>query len=203
MAEKVTDRAAEIAKYQTVYQRPKYRMGRERLEASRRALLDYGTGWGRYLDVGAGRGEMLRFAAGLDFEVIAGSEVCQELLAADARLTYAEAHSLPWEAQAFDVVTCFDVLEHLMPADVLPAMDELFRVAATVLIVSAAKDSQLIDGVEHHVSRRPLDEWRRQLQDAARRAPHGGFTLRETRPCRKGSNLWIFTSTWRNPPAAA
>lgn len=200
MAEKVTDRAAEIAKYQTVYQRPKYRMGAERKEASRRALLDYGAGWGRFLDVGAGRGEMLRFAAGLDFEDLRGTEVVQELLAADGRLTYAEAHALPWEAGSFDVVTCFDVLEHLTPADVLPAMGELFRVATAVVIVSAAKDSQIIDGVEHHVSRRPLDEWRRLLQDVARKAPHGGFSLRETRPCRKGSALWIFTATL---PAAA
>jgi ubiquinone/menaquinone biosynthesis C-methylase UbiE len=190
MDQEVSDRRAEIAKYQDAYKRPKYRMGAERLAASRRAMLDYGTGWGRYLDVGAGRGEMLRFAQGLDFQVVVGTEVVRELLESDMRLRYAEAHNLPFGGASFDVVTCFDVLEHLLPEDVQPAIDELFRVAEQVVIASAAKDSQLLDGVEHHVSRRPLDQWRKLL---TQRGLLLGWKLRETRPCRKGSDLWIFT----------
>jgi len=196
MGEEVTEeaaRAAEISKYQKVYVRPKYRMGEERLKASRQALLDYGAGRCSYLDVGAGRGEMLRFAMGLDFTTIQGTEVVQELLSNDmTRLVYAEAHQLPFDEREFEVVSCFDVLEHLTPADVAPAIDELLRVASRIVIISAAADSQLIDGVEHHVSRRSLKDWRKLIEQRA--GIITSWKLMETRPCRKGSDLWVL---WR------
>jgi ubiquinone/menaquinone biosynthesis C-methylase UbiE len=186
------DRAGELAKYAAAYQRPGYKMGPERLTNSRRAVSDWalGRGYRHYLDVGAGRGEMLDHAEFFAFQMIAGTEVVAELIQADPRLVYAEAHALPFPDRSSDVVTCFDVLEHLLPQDVKKAVDELFRVARAVVIISAAQDSQFQEGVEHHPSRRPLEKWRSLL---TQRAEPFGFRFREARFCRKGSELWVFT----------
>jgi 2-polyprenyl-3-methyl-5-hydroxy-6-metoxy-1,4-benzoquinol methylase len=192
MADQV-DRDAEIRKYRDAYERPNYRMGNERRENSTAALRDFGFGRGykTFLDIGAGRGEILDFAQdGGTFETVRGTEVVVDLILSDQRLTYATAHDLNFADRSWDVVTCFDVLEHLLPADVKPAIDHIFRIARAVVIISAAEDSQFQAGVEHHPSRRPLTKWRSLLIDRGKRS---GFRFVEARPCRKGSELWIFT----------
>lgn len=193
MADQVT-RQAEIGKYADAYQRPDYRMGAERMQNSMQAIHDWalGKGYRSFLDVGAGRGEILDWVRrSEEFDrLLAGTEVVEDLIRLDDRLEYAEAHALPYDDRFVDVVTCFDVLEHLLPGDVNRAIDELFRVARAVVIISAAADSQFQAGVEHHPSRRPLKEWRKLLIN---RAKPFRFKCRETRPCRKGSELWIFT----------
>lgn len=192
MADQVS-RDAEILKYMAAYQRPRYRMGDERRENSTGAVhaWAFGRGYRTFLDVGAGRGEILDFVQGTgSFERIEGTEVVPELIQSDGRLRYAEAHALDMPDRSVDVVTCFDVLEHLVPDDVKPAVDHLFRIARAVVIISAAEDSQFQEGIEHHPSRRPLKKWRSLLIQRGKRA---GFTFIEARPCRKGSELWIFT----------
>lgn len=183
------DRSVEIEKYARAYESPKYRMGDERKANSALAIERYQTGE-TFLDIGAGRGEMLDHAVSLGFKHVKGTEVVPELLK-DSRLEWAEAHNLPFGTSAWDVVTCFDVLEHLIDADVTPCIDELFRVARHVLIVSAASDSQCWKGVEQHPSRRPLKEWESLLVS---RAPRGRWSLRESLPCRKNSGMWVFKS---------
>jgi 2-polyprenyl-3-methyl-5-hydroxy-6-metoxy-1,4-benzoquinol methylase len=192
MADQV-DRDAEIRKYRDAYERPNYRMGNERRENSTTAVHNFGFGRGykTFLDIGAGRGEILDFvqSAGT-FETVKGTEVVVDLILSDQRLTYATAHDLNFADRSWDVVTCFDVLEHLLPADVKPAIDHIFRIARAVVIISAAEDSQFQAGVEHHPSRRPLTKWRSLLIDRGKRS---GFRFVEARQCRKGSELWIFT----------
>lgn len=192
MADQV-DRDAEIRKYRDAYERPNYRMGNERRENSTTAVHNFGFGGGykTFLDIGAGRGEILDFVetAGT-FETVKGTEVVVDLILSDRRLTYATAHDLNFADRSWDVVTCFDVLEHLLPGDVKPAIDHIFRIARAVVIISAAEDSQFQAGVEHHPSRRPLTKWRSLLIQRGKRA---GFRFVEARPCRKGSELWVFT----------
>lgn len=194
MADKVTKaRGAEIRKYKDAYQRPRYRMGNERRENSTNAIDEwaFGRGYRTFLDVGAGRGEVLDFVQDTgSFQRIEGTEVVPELIQSDQRLRYAEAHALDMPDRSVDVVTCFDVLEHLLPEDVNPAVDHLFRIARAVVIISAAEDSQFQEGIEHHPSRRPLDDWRKLL---IARAKPLRFAFRASRPCRKGSQVWIFT----------
>jgi len=192
MADQVS-RDAEILKYVAAYHRPRYHMGNERRENSTKAIDEWGFGRGyrTFLDVGAGRGEILNFVQDSgEFPEVVGTEVVPELIQADARLRYAEAHALDMPDRSVDVVTCFDVLEHLLPADVNPAVDHLFRIARCVVIISAAEDSQFQEGVEHHPSRRPIANWRALLH--ARALPYK-FKFAAARPCRKGSELWIFT----------
>jgi 2-polyprenyl-3-methyl-5-hydroxy-6-metoxy-1,4-benzoquinol methylase len=192
MADQVS-RDVEILKYMAAYQRPRYRMGNERRENSTKAIDEwaFGRGYRTFLDVGAGRGEILDFVQDTgSFQQIYGTEVVSELIQSDGRLRYAEAHALDMPDRSVDVVTCFDVLEHLLPDDVNPAVDQLFRIARAVVIISAAEDSQFQEGIEHHPSRRPLNKWRALLHARAR--PFH-FRFVASRPCRKGSEIWIFT----------
>lgn len=134
-------------------------MGYERQAAVRRLLTG---GSGSLLDVGTGRGEALAIATECGFAPVVGTDVVVELLQAD-RVLYAEAHSLPFAPESFDVVTCFDVLEHLLHEDQVPALREMCRVASRAVIVTAADYSSLYDGVELHVGRRHYDDWHRLI----------------------------------------
>src|SRR5690606_6132026 len=108
--------AAEHAKYQRAYAlNPNYRMKRERMADAIKDLESLPCrGW--YLDVSCGRGDMLLAAAMMGFSRVIGTEIVPELLDGD-RLSRAEVHDLPFGDDAFDVVTMFDVIEHLIPGD--------------------------------------------------------------------------------------
>lgn len=147
-------RRAEIAKYEGAYRHPDYRMGGARLERAREELAGL---TGSLLDVGCGRGEVLELARELGLAPLVGTEVVAELLGAD--VIYAEAHALPWPGPTFDTVTCFDVLEHLLPADTVPALVNLRRVARRRIVLTVADYAHSYRGVELHVNRRSYDEW--------------------------------------------
>lgn len=152
-----SERSTEIAKYAVAYKDPVYRMGPERTRAVHSVLRNL-LRRGSLLDVGTGRGELLDMALEAGFWPVQGTEVVPELIS--ARVGYAEAHALPFPGDAFDVVCCLDVLEHLTPADTVPALSELRRIARQTVVVSAADYSAVWEGVELHVNRRPYGEWR-------------------------------------------
>ncbi len=149
-------RASEIAKYARAYSNTDYRMGDSRMAAVRRLLS--GASPGSLLDVGGGRGETLAIARALGFGPITATEVVPALLQA-GWIEAALPEPLPFLADAFDVVTCFDVLEHLLPDDADAAIAELVRVARRTLFVTAADYSDVWHDVELHVGRRPYEKW--------------------------------------------
>jgi hypothetical protein len=117
---------------------------------------------GTLLDVGCGRGGMVLagreagyFSAGCDIAP------CQPWIARAA------LPRLPYGKAAWDVVGCFDVLEHLPTEDVPAACAELRRVARKHLIVSVAECSDIrsVNGVdvELHLTRRPVAWWVEQF----------------------------------------
>lgn len=180
-------RDGEIKKYVEFYgKKESRRMGKERKHNSSEAIRSVKNNYSSFLDVGAGRGEMIDLAVTLGFERVQGTEVVPELLK-HPLMRQAEAHSLPFKTATWDVVCCFDVLEHLIPDDVEAAIRELFRVARHVVLVSAAEDSHRADGVELHISRRPLADWQALLIAVA-----GKWRLANTHPCRAGSLIWEF-----------
>jgi ubiquinone/menaquinone biosynthesis C-methylase UbiE len=153
-------RQAEYAKYERAYTIESYRMGGLRQQDAIRNLADLPCR-GSYLDVGCGRGEMLRHAALMHFKPVCGVEVVPALVDGD-RVIRAEAHALPYADQSFDVVTLFDVIEHVLPGDDELIVRELARVARRhVLITANSQRSTLPDGTELHINRRPYDEWAR------------------------------------------
>lgn len=154
-------RRAEFGKYERAYAlNPKYRMKRQRMEdavADLRALPCRGT----YLDVGCGRGDMLRQARRLGFDTVRGTEIVPELIDGTA-VRYAEAHALPFVSGSFDVVTMFDVIEHLVPGDDEAACRELARVARRHVILTANNRPSLNKaGEDLHINKRPYEEWDR------------------------------------------
>lgn len=153
-------RAAEVEKYARAYGAESYRMGGSRM---RDAVKDLGAVpcRGSYLDVGCGRGEMLAHAERLGFWPVRGVEVVADLVDG-ARVVAGAAHELPFGAGDFDVVSLFDVIEHLLPGDDEAACRELARVARRHVVLTANdRASHLEDGTCLHVNRRSYDEWDR------------------------------------------
>ena len=74
---------------------------------------------------------------------------------------------LPFEEDEFELVTAFDVLEHIPSDDLDDAIWEMFRVASRRVIVSVGVGSSKheVDGenVELHETIKPLDWWMAKL----------------------------------------
>ena len=94
----------------------------------------------KLLDVGAGRGELVRVAiesgaaeaVGIDYSADA-VEMAGETLSAHRddpriRVIQGDARQLPFEDDSFDLVTMLDVVEHLAPAELAMALAQARRV---------------------------------------------------------------------------
>lgn len=160
-------REEEIALYQALYGSESYGMGRRRKESVQGILEDIAPRHGddaTLLDVSTGRGETLRMAKDLGFHAI-GTEVVDELIDG-ANVVFAEAHKLPFEDGAFDHVTCFDVLEHLVEEDVIACLAELRRVARVSVTASASERPSVFGDRDLHISKRPAAEWEKLMAAA-------------------------------------
>lgn len=153
-------RQAEQAKYVRAYRDPKYRMGTGRMRDAR-ADLGALPHRGFYLDVGCGRGEMLDYANAIGFGMAVGLELVYDLQAArPADVMSGSALAIPYEANAMDVVSMFDVIEHILPGDDIQAVRELDRVARRhVLITANNRPSRLADGTDLHINLRHYEDW--------------------------------------------
>jgi SAM-dependent methyltransferase len=157
-------RDAEHAKYVKAYTIETYRMGGARYTDAVRQLAELPCR-GSYLDVGCGRGEMVREAMQLGFAPVCGVEVVPNLVDG-RRVIYAEGHALPFLDRSWDVVTLFDVVEHLLPGDDEAVCRELVRVARRHILITANNhESTLPDGTVLHINRRPYAEWERLLAE--------------------------------------
>lgn len=160
----VERRTFEHAKYDRAYQNNRYGMGHARMLEAVADLVELGT-LGSYLDVGCGRGEMLGHAMVLGFNPVMGLDVVSSLTDG-VRVLQGEVHDLPFIDNFFDVVTMFDVIEHLLPGDDELACRELARVAGRhVLLTANNKPSELVPGEELHINRRTYDDWDRLFRE--------------------------------------
>ena len=150
---------AEVDKYIHIYgTQPEYKLGLTRGRYARDDLSKT-VSRGSYLDVGCGRGEMLVYANdALKFKQVHGTETVPELYADDNK-EFALVTELPFKDNSFDVVSCFDVLEHLLPDDTGLALSELNRVAKHSLLLTANNKPSNSLGVELHINRREYAEW--------------------------------------------
>lgn len=152
-------REAEFVKYQRAYEmQPNYRMSGER---RRDAVSDLKSlpCRGSYLDVSCGRADMLAVAEGFGFWPVHGTEIVPQLIDG-TRVVRAEAHDIPFGDNSFDVVSMFDVIEHLLPGDDEAACRELRRVAKRhVLVTANNRPSFNKAGDDLHINKRPYDVW--------------------------------------------
>lgn len=151
-------RTVEAAKYAKAYRAPNYRMGGGRMldaVADLSALPCRGS----YLDVGCGRGEMLLHALEIGFLHVQGVDVVPDLTDGDlVHLAY--GHDLPFADGAFDVVSMFDVIEHLPAGDDEIVCREIGRVARKhVLLTANNRPSRLPTGEDLHINIRGYAEW--------------------------------------------
>lgn len=156
------DRAVEIARYTESYKDPRYRMGDGRYFGAQRVLDKLPRGW--LLDIGAGRGELARVADKLGFQY-RGLEPAAPL--DDERIVRGIATAIPCLDRAYDVVACLDVIEHLVPEDVRPALEEMLRAADKYVLLTAANFSHMstVDGKDLHISKRSIPEWQKLFED--------------------------------------
>jgi len=152
----MSSRDQEVEKYVAAYRNREYRMGPTRRVDVERVLRSLPKG--SLLDVGTGRGETLTIATAIGHAPVKGTEVVPYLLRPPV-IEYAQAHALPFGDGEFDHVTCFDVLEHLLDEDLVPALREFQRVARGTVTVSAAVKSHVYQGVELHPSARSFEAW--------------------------------------------
>lgn len=153
--------ADEAAKYADAYKDEYYRMSSHR-RAMVRDIISLTPGK-TLLDVGTGRGETLEEAR--DFGITAkGTETVSALLNDD--VVHALLPNLPFDDKAFDVVTCFEVLEHLRPEDLVASLRELARVAKDWVVVSVCTSPDYVGGVNLHPSYRTEEEWKQTFREA-------------------------------------
>lgn len=151
-------------KYEKAYELTHYRMGGVRYEYTIKDIASMVVP-SNLLDVGCGRGEILDFAEGRGITA-QGIETVPALCDGD-RVIHGDICAIPFEDNAFDYVTCYDVLEHLPPGTEQKALDELGRVCNGVLYISTNdRPSSLPDGTDLHINKRPQHEWH---ADIARR----------------------------------
>ena len=159
----------EREKYIHVYANlPEYRMGDARKRDAIKDLL-----WARQFgcesmfDIGCGRGEMLDEAHKCGYGITAGAEIVPELCDGDkvTEMSVDDLHRIP--DLAYDLVTSFDVIEHLpRPADELLIV-EMGRIARNALVWTANNRNSVdpTTGNDLHINKREYDEWDSLFRD--------------------------------------
>lgn len=141
---------------------------------------------GAYLDVACGRREMLGAAMTMGFLPVQGTEIVPDLIDGIVVLP-AWADALPFLDQQFDVVSAWDVLEHIPPDETLASLAELHRVARRHVVLSISNNSsQPTKGEELHCTRQSFDEWNAQIRTVF----SGHQVLWDATERRKGGNYW-------------
>ncbi len=149
------DREKEIEKYRGVYARyDHYGMSDDRRDPVLKVISGLS---GSFLDVSCGRGELMAAASRIGFKPVIGTEAVSELCGGNVQ--QAVITDLPFMDRSFDVVTCIDVIEHILEPDIIPGLLELERVCRGVLIIAAADYPTYWDGVNLHPSARPYPAW--------------------------------------------
>lgn len=66
---------------------------------------------------------------------------------------------MPFETDQFELTLCTDVIEHIRPVDLKPAVSELHRVTSKYLAIKAATYPHEMNGIQLHPSVKTTWEW--------------------------------------------
>lgn len=172
----------EIEKYKIIYQSGLPQWGRYghsnhgqhaiHLLAGVRSLIDVGCGHNQFAQACKGRG--IR-AIGVDFACPSADIV-------------GPAHRLPFRAGRFDMVTAFDMLEHLRPDDVATVLREFARVSRRYIFsISYRPSRHTVHGETLHPCVRPEAWWVARIAEAGGRTERAGRYL---------TGEWSHPLTW-------
>ncbi len=127
--------------------------------ASGRVVLDAGCGYGYGTAILAGAGASRAIGIDISEEAIEAARAH-----GDAQFETGDVASLPFDDDSFDLVTCFEAIEHLVRRD--EALDELARVLrpSGVLLISTPNRLRYDEGNPHHVYEYEPDEFRLALE---------------------------------------
>jgi 2-polyprenyl-3-methyl-5-hydroxy-6-metoxy-1,4-benzoquinol methylase len=122
------------------------------------------------LDVGCAKGFLVKALAelGVDARGIDPSEYAFEEIPSDikGRTAIGIAQEIYLEDNVFDVVTCFDVLEHIPEKDVPQVLSELLRVSKQWVILRVVT-KELPDDVDaNHATIHDKDWWIEKIKEA-------------------------------------
>jgi ubiquinone/menaquinone biosynthesis C-methylase UbiE len=122
------------------------------------------------LDIGCAKGFLVKALEGLGIDAhgIDPSEYALVEAHPDIkdRLTEGMAQSTPFEENSYDVVTCFDVLEHIPEDDVPQVLSEMLRVSKQWVILRVVT-KELPDDVDaNHATIHDKDWWIEKIKEA-------------------------------------
>lgn len=163
-------RAEEVAKYSDCYTRSYYRLSGQRKDKALKNLRSIG---GTYLDVGCGRRELVDKALELGIEA-KGCEIVPYLCDGQTVIE-GGLDKLPFPDRSFDYVSCYDVVEHLYEEDVDRAVSELMRVTNKAFFVTTNDSRCVLDGMELHLTRKPLEWWTEKFSKDGWRVEGGRY----------------------------
>lgn len=147
----------EIEKYKGIYNTPKRgkRYGSKNhgqlalplIELlSPQAIVDIGCGWNNFISSCKTISPHIK-AIGVDF-ACPGADVL-----ADAKL-------LPFKNKVFDVLTCFDVLEHIIESDIDHVLKEFNRISSYFIFsISYVPSKWKYNGLDLHLTVKQKDWW--------------------------------------------
>lgn len=122
------------------------------------------------LDVGCAKGYLVKALSELD--VVAYGIDPSEYALSEVDLNYRDkvrigiAQSLPFLNNSFDVVTCFDVLEHISEEEVSTVLSEMFEVSKQWVILRVVT-KELPDDVDaSHATIHDKDWWCEKIKEA-------------------------------------
>ena len=137
----------------------RYRLASRLAKGGRVLDAGCGVGYGSALLAGSGATDVL----GLDLSKTAVAEA-QRAAPANARFREADLRAIPEPDDSFDLIACFEVIEHLEEQEAV--LDELTRVLAPsgILLVSSPNRDVYLAGNPHHVCELTPDELLGMLQ---------------------------------------
>jgi len=125
--------------------------------------------YSKMLDIGCSRGQIVERAGKREGTTACGIDVA-ETAVNDAKnrgldCVCASVMKIPFEDSAFDLVTCFDMLEHLVEEDVPKSLTEIGRVSSRYIALQVAtthsknKQPHLIKTEGIHATLWPFEKW--------------------------------------------
>ena len=143
------------------------------------------------LDIGCGRGEYLTLMEKRAKSAVKGPFTGVEptdFNSGRKNVIQAMGHDIPVPDQSYDYVTCWDVIEHLIPGDEVNVFKEMRRIARKGIGMSICSTPDKHAGGTLHINLRPSSEWTRRLTaafpDDAMIVFHG---------LHHGTPIWIIT----------